>query len=699
MAAVAPAADQATDLLQKLSLDSQTKANGAPEVAKKPYGPANGGEIASALVPSSERATTPLLPDFMDPSMCYLPNGYASPAYYYGAYDGSVNDWEEYSRYVNPDEMPPAGVYGDIYHHGYGYAPYGAYAPPGSPVPTMGHDGQLYGPQHYQYPGPYYPPLTPTSSAFTPANQLHSSQVDVSTPVSSEQMTATADAAKANANGISNGSSNLNNGTAPPRPSPENPSISSNGSYGRGAVQSGLPSGYPDSRYAYDGVCSPIPWLDSSAFPDGQHRLATTSSISSPVFHVGNNASTRNQNLRPFPHPMGFHTPRPTSGMGPAAPGPMSGLYPNTRMYSQCGNAYRTGLGFVSNGYDSRTNGRGWLAFDSKYKPRGRGNGFFSYGNENMDGMGELNRGPRSGRFKSPKGFGPNVTIAVKGQALPSEGNIKDSSVVPDKDLYNKDDFPEKYSDAKFFVIKSYSEDDVHKSIKYSVWASTASGNKKLDTAYQESKGKAGGCPIFLFFSVNTSGQFVGVAEMVGPVDFNKTVDYWQQNKWTGCFPVKWHVVKDVPNSILKHITLENNENKPVTNSRDTQEVKLEQGLQMLKLFKEHVSKTSILDDFLFYEARQKIMQERRAKQQQFQKHVWDGKPADESIAVERDGKPRSQKPPELVVLNKEAVQGALGERKQPEENGVATVLSEAQKVAKLGTEKRVVANGVANGC
>lgn len=62
---------------------------------------------------------------------------------------------------------------------------------------------------------------------------------------------------------------------------------------------------------------------------------------------------------------------------------------------------------------------------------------------------------------------------------------------------------------------------------------------------------------------------------MVGPVDFEKSLEYWQQDKWNGCFPVKWHIVKDVPNSLLKHITLDNNENKPVTNSRDTQEVTL----------------------------------------------------------------------------------------------------------------------------
>ena len=76
-----------------------------------------------------------------------------------------------------------------------------------------------------------------------------------------------------------------------------------------------------------------------------------------------------------------------------------------------------------------------------------------------------------------------------------------------------------------------------------------------------------------LIFQVNTSGQFVGLAEMVGRVDFNKTVEYWQQDKWISCFPIKWHIVKDIPSSLLKDIIPEYNENKPVTNSRDTQEV------------------------------------------------------------------------------------------------------------------------------
>ncbi|KAK8447963.1 hypothetical protein SEVIR_8G187444v4 [Setaria viridis] len=67
----------------------------------------------------------PVLQDFMDPNLFYL------PAYYYGGYDGSMNEWGDYPRYLNQDgvEIAPA-VYGDIY--GYGYAPYGAYSPASS---------------------------------------------------------------------------------------------------------------------------------------------------------------------------------------------------------------------------------------------------------------------------------------------------------------------------------------------------------------------------------------------------------------------------------------------------------------------------------------------------------------------------------------------------------------------------------------
>ena len=77
----------------------------------------------------------------------------------------------------------------------------------------------------------------------------------------------------------------------------------------------------------------------------------------------------------------------------------------------------------------------------------------------------------------------------------------------------------------------------------------------------------------FICIGFDSQWKFCGVAEMIGPVDFNKDMDFWQQDKWSGSFPVKWYIIKDVSNANFRHIILENNENKPVTNSRDTQEV------------------------------------------------------------------------------------------------------------------------------
>ncbi|KAG2704230.1 hypothetical protein I3760_06G175200 [Carya illinoinensis] len=220
-----------------------------------------------------------------------------------------------------------------------------------------------------------------------------------------------------------------------------------------------------------------------------------------------------------------------------------------------------------------------------------------------LEALTELTRGPRAHTNSTP---------------LDSSGEKEAFGFSVRRDQYNLDDFQTDYENAKFYIIKSYSEDDVHKSIKYDVWSSTPNGNKKLDAAFRDAEAKAteksSRCPIFLFFSVNGSGQFVGVAEMVGQVDFNKDMDFWQLDKWNGFFPVKWHIIKDVPNGQLRHIILENNDNRPVTFTRDTQEIGLNQGLQMLCIFKSYTAKTSLLDDFKFYESRVKSLHSKSSK-------------------------------------------------------------------------------------
>lgn len=127
---------------------------------------------------------------------------------------------------------------------------------------------------------------------------------------------------------------------------------------------------------------------------------------------------------------------------------------------------------------------------------------------------------------------------------------------------------------SRFFVIKSYSKDDVVHSIKHGIWCSTEIGNARLNEAF-DACNRSGGGSVYLFFSVNGSGQFCGCAEMVSRVDFESRSELWSQDKWKGKFDVKWIYVKDVPNSKFRHIILPNNENKPVTNSRDAQEVRL----------------------------------------------------------------------------------------------------------------------------
>ncbi|KAG9047755.1 hypothetical protein FS837_001596 [Tulasnella sp. UAMH 9824] len=165
---------------------------------------------------------------------------------------------------------------------------------------------------------------------------------------------------------------------------------------------------------------------------------------------------------------------------------------------------------------------------------------------------------------------------------------------------YNPTTFDCKPASARYFVIKSYTEDDVHKSLKYEIWSSTEPGNKRLDKAFKENNGRG---PIYLFFSVNASGHFCGVAEMLTPVDYTRSSTVWAQDKWKGVIKVKWVFVRDVPNSVLRHIRLTNTqEMKPVTNSRDTQELPPEAGQEMLRIFLTHTSRTSLLQDFAFYE-------------------------------------------------------------------------------------------------
>ena len=66
------------------------------------------------------------------------------------------------------------------------------------------------------------------------------------------------------------------------------------------------------------------------------------------------------------------------------------------------------------------------------------------------------------------------------------------------------------------FIIKGFTEEDIHKAIKYNLWSSTNFGNNKLNNEYKKN-------PVLLLFSTYKSDQFIGLAEMKSEVDFKKS--------------------------------------------------------------------------------------------------------------------------------------------------------------------------------
>ena len=157
-----------------------------------------------------------------------------------------------------------------------------------------------------------------------------------------------------------------------------------------------------------------------------------------------------------------------------------------------------------------------------------------------------------------------------------------------------------------FYVIKSFSEEDVHKSIKYGVWSSSKNGNQTLTNSYKLSKEKGGS--VYLFFSCNGSGRFVGVARMKTELEPERHFQYWTQDeKWPGLFEVEWVMIKDVPFREFKNIiiTMKDGETKPISNSRDCQEIPFTYAKTMIEIFENYQNTNSILEHFEYYDIRQ----------------------------------------------------------------------------------------------
>lgn len=161
-----------------------------------------------------------------------------------------------------------------------------------------------------------------------------------------------------------------------------------------------------------------------------------------------------------------------------------------------------------------------------------------------------------------------------------SNKSVKSSAIIP-----TWINIPE---NSKFFIIKSNNLEQIKKSFYNSIWSSTHFGNKRLSESFQNLNTHFNHLSkLFLFFSVNGSGKFCGVAEMISDLRNDLDTSIWSNNEKFGlAFKVRWVIVRDINNKFLKKFLLPNNEMKPVTYSRDTQEIPFLIGKAILKLFK-----------------------------------------------------------------------------------------------------------------
>ena len=190
---------------------------------------------------------------------------------------------------------------------------------------------------------------------------------------------------------------------------------------------------------------------------------------------------------------------------------------------------------------------------------------------------------------------------------------------------------------SRYFIIKSYTEEDIHKAIKYNIWSSSERGNKLLDDSFRDLKNfkrqnlnsktmdpealnELKDSEIFLFFSVNKSKHFCGVAKMVSEVKHSTAhSNLWKQtNKWPGSIKVDWLFIKDIPNTQFIHIENPLNENKPACQGRDCQELYPKIGSKMLEIFLNYKSTTRLFDDFKYYDEQEKFKAQKQIQKEKF---------------------------------------------------------------------------------
>eukprot|EP00826_Nyctotherus_ovalis_P000712 TRINITY_DN10023_c0_g2_i2.p1 TRINITY_DN10023_c0_g2~~TRINITY_DN10023_c0_g2_i2.p1 ORF type:complete len:442 (-),score=141.18 TRINITY_DN10023_c0_g2_i2:18-1343(-) len=128
--------------------------------------------------------------------------------------------------------------------------------------------------------------------------------------------------------------------------------------------------------------------------------------------------------------------------------------------------------------------------------------------------------------------------------------------------------------DSQFFIIKCANERNLEISQQNEEWATTTFNQDKLDKAYKSCKN------VILFFSVNKSTRFQGMAKMISGLT-NRVSREWQTEgvRLGYSFKVKWIVTSDMLFANIGTLKALNGES--IRKARDTTEIGPDVGIQI----------------------------------------------------------------------------------------------------------------------
>ena len=160
-----------------------------------------------------------------------------------------------------------------------------------------------------------------------------------------------------------------------------------------------------------------------------------------------------------------------------------------------------------------------------------------------------------------------------------NQPEIQDNQkIVP---LFTREEFDTALNKARFFIIRSANQENIHVSREYKEWATTRSNEGRLNEAYTTSP------HVFFIFAVSKTPYFQGIARMSSPIS-SKVGIFWKNTetiKLGGCFKVQWITTNTLFFNRVANFTNSYNDNEPLKKSRDGTEVDPKIGREVCLMF------------------------------------------------------------------------------------------------------------------